>query len=827
MAGGFGTRLRPLTCHRPKPMIPLVNVPIMERVIDLLKIHGVKELVVLPYFQGEQIENYFGDGSAFGVNITYVRAEEDLGTAGSVKNAADALGGTTIIISGDLITDIDLGKAVAFHRRKGALATIVLTRVNNPLPYGIVITNRNGRILRFLEKPTWGEVFSDTINTGIYILESEVFKHIPPGVESDFSQDLFPQFLKRRSSLFGYIAEGYWRDVGNIGEYQQATRDILNGQVKIPFPGEKRDTEHGWAWIGQGTVVDPGATLKGAVVIGNNCRIEGEATLENTVIGDDCWIGPRASILRGILWDGVRVGDGVHMTDDIVAHGSTISSGTHILDGVTIGEGCVIGRDSRIKPQVKIWPSKVVEDGAVLSTSLVWGERWARELFFESKITGLANVEISPELAARLGAAFGAFIGVGNSVVTSRDGYLSSRMISRAVISGLMSTGVNVENLRTVPIPIVRYELRSGKEKAGLHVRSSPTDGSVKDIIFFDGTGRDLPVSKTKAIERLFFGEDFHRVPHHEIGHLNYPYRVLESYRQDFLEHLNRSAISQARLKVVVDYANGAAAMVLPTIFGELGIEVISLNAYHETERVHMTQENMETSILQLSTIVTSLKADAGFLIDPGAQRIFIVDETGKLLDHHDALLAVVSLHLQHQHPERISVPVSASMNVGILARKYGAQVIWTKDNHRGMMDGGSEAGVSFVGGTKGGFIFTEFQLGCDAMFATVKILELMVSTGLRFRELKRSLPKLNMVRETVPCPLEKKGQVMRRLMKATEKEERILLDGIRVHYGDSYVLILPGADQSSFLLQAEAKTKDKARRLVRSFVRQIEKYRE
>ena len=827
MAGGFGTRLRPLTCHRPKPMIPLVNVPIMERVVHLLKAHRIRDLVVLPYFQGEQIQGYFGDGSALGVNMIYVRAEEDLGTAGSVKNATAHLGGTTIVISGDLITDIDVRKAVAYHRRKEALATIVLSRVTNPLPYGIVIVNRNGRILRFLEKPTWGEVFSDTINTGIYILEPEVFQYIPAGVEFDFSKDLFPRIMKDRKPLFGYTAEGYWRDVGNIVEYQQATQDILKGLVKTTLPGESVNTEEGLSWIGEGTVVDPQATLRGVVVLGNNSRIEEGAIVEDAVIGDECRVDSHASIVRGVLWDGVRVGHGVHMTDDIIAHGSTVSDGTHILEGVTIGEGCIIGRDTWIKPQVKIWPGKTVEDGAVLSTSLVWGERWARELFVESKITGLANVEISPELAARLGAAFGAFIGAGNTVVTSRDSYLSSRMISRAIISGLMSTGVNVENLRTMPIPIVRYELRSGKEKAGLHVRTSPTNDSVKDIIFFDGTGRDLPVSKTKAIERLFFGEDFQRVLHHEIGHLNYPHRVLESYRQGFHDHINRETIAQAHLKIVIDYANGSAAMVLPTIFGELGCEVISLNAYHEMEQIFVVREDMGATTQQLSTIVTSLKADVGFFIDPGAQRIFIVDEAGKLLTHDMALLAVASLYLQYGNSEKIAVPVSASRNIDIVARKHGAHIVWTKDNHRGMMDGGSQKGVSFVGGTKGGFIFTDFQLGCDAMFAAVKILELMAGTGVRFGELKRSLPKTEMVRETVPCPLEKKGQVMRRLMKATEKEERILIDGIRIPYGEDCVLILPEGTLSSFLVQAEAKTKSKAQRLARSFVRQIEKYRE
>src|SRR5687768_1616049 len=240
MAGGFGTRLRPLTSNVPKPMAPMVNRPMMYHIVEILKALGIRDITSLLYYSPEAITGYFGDGSAFGVTMRYVQAEADFGTAGSVRNAAEFLDERFIIISGDVLTDIDLAKAIAYHESKGSKATIVLTRVPDPLAFGVVMTNDEGRITRFLEKPQWGEVFSDTINTGIYILEPEVLDLIPFKKDFDFSKDLFPHMLREGMGLFGYIAEGYWRDIGNLNEYQTAHLDVLRGKARVNVPGEHR-----------------------------------------------------------------------------------------------------------------------------------------------------------------------------------------------------------------------------------------------------------------------------------------------------------------------------------------------------------------------------------------------------------------------------------------------------------------------------------------------------------------------------------------------------------------------------------------------------------
>lgn len=238
MAGGEGTRLRPMTSSMPKPLLPVVNRPIMEHVLRLLKRHGLNETVVTVQFLASLVRNYFGDGEELGMELTYANEEKPLGTAGSVKNAEEALKDDAfLVISGDALTDFDLTDLIAFHKEKGALVTVCLTRVPNPLEFGITIVDEEGKVERFLEKPTWGQVFSDTVNTGIYVMEPEVFDYVAADVSVDWSGDVFPQLMKEGKPIYGYVAEGYWEDVGTHESYVKAQADVLEGKVQVDIDG--------------------------------------------------------------------------------------------------------------------------------------------------------------------------------------------------------------------------------------------------------------------------------------------------------------------------------------------------------------------------------------------------------------------------------------------------------------------------------------------------------------------------------------------------------------------------------------------------------------
>ena len=500
MAGGFGTRLRPLTAHLPKPMVPLGNKPIMAHTIELLVHHRISECVVLLHFMPDSIISYFGDGSRWGIPIRYVTPTSDLGTAGAVRFAAEGIQETVMVVSGDILTDFDVSAAVEFHTTHGAEATMVLTRVENPLPYGIVMTDDSGRIVRFLEKPSWGEVFSDTINTGIYILEPSVLSEIPPGRVVDFSKDLFPRLLEARHRLFGHVAEGYWRDVGDFVEYRLAHLDLLHGKVRVGIPGQKLAGIDRDIWFDEGTRVDFTAHLAGAVIVGGGTRIHPNARIENSVIGANCVIGEGAVVNRSVLWDGVEVGARARLNECIVGRNARIKEEAFCAEGVVISDYCTIGAGAEVRANVKVWPYKEVEDGATLAVSLVWGERWTRSLFGRYGITGVANVEISPEFAAKLGAAFGASLGKRRMVITSRDHHKASRMINRALMTGLLSAGVDVADLGIAPIPVVRYQIHALGMAGGSHVRKSPFDPVLLDIRCFDERGMDISPEREKSV---------------------------------------------------------------------------------------------------------------------------------------------------------------------------------------------------------------------------------------------------------------------------------------------------------------------------------------
>jgi mannose-1-phosphate guanylyltransferase/phosphomannomutase len=344
MAGGFGTRIQPLTINMPKPMIPLVNQPIMLHIIELLKKHGIDELVLLLYHQPEIIKNFFGDGSEFGVRITYVTPLEDFGTAGAVKAAAKYLDERFLIISGDLLTDFDLSEVIKFHEEKKAKATITLTSVKDPLQFGVVITDKEGRITKFLEKPGWGEVFSDTINTGIYVLEPEVLDMIPEGENRDWSKDIFPAMLAENAPLFGCSLSGYWADIGNTDAYLEACHDITQNRVQILTMEKPIKTEGSEVFLGEEALVASGdySQLEGMVVLGDNTHVLGDARLKNCTVGRNCVIEGGSELEDAVLWDNVYLRKGCRIKGAVL--GNNVRAG----QGVTIEEGAIIGDETNI-----------------------------------------------------------------------------------------------------------------------------------------------------------------------------------------------------------------------------------------------------------------------------------------------------------------------------------------------------------------------------------------------------------------------------------------------------------------------------------------------
>lgn len=813
MAGGFGTRLRPLTSSIPKPMTPLLNKPIIEHIIGLLKSHNITDLIIILYYQSEIIRNYFKDGTDFGVKIHYVKPAADYGTAGAVHCAHPYIKDRFIIISGDVVTDIDVSRAVNFHIRKESLSTIVLTHSKNPLQFGIVLTDKDGKINKFYEKPTWSEVFSDTINTGIYILEKQALELIPAARPSnkheiDFSKDFFPYLLNNRFPLYGFAENGYWKDVGSLEDYISTNLDALKGKVKL---ASLKDIS------------------KNGNVIGKRSKIAKTAELVNSIIGDDCTIGQNVKMKNCVLWNNVMIEDNCKLTNNVLCNEVKIRQNTSIQENVFIGDKVKVGSGVLIKSDIKIWPQKVIDGNSVVLKNLIWEDRWRDTLFTDSRVTGLANIEITPEFAAKLGMIFGIYMGERSRVDISRDTDNVSRMIKGAIISGLLSSGIEVIELQTTPIPIVRQELKAGKGHGGIFVRKSPFDASKCDIIFFDSTGKDLSSAKTKTIEKMFFSEDNRPVPYQNIGSVIFPERTYESYKAHFIANINKEVINKRGFKIVINYSHGITSSIFPLILSDYNLQLVSLDTHLDPLKQTRSLEEFNNALKQLSYIVTSLKYDVGFLIDAGGEKIFMVDDSGKLINSDRFLSVIINLYLSlNPAVKKIAVPIQASSEIDMAADKYGTEIIRVKDSHFAMMNASEHPDIALVGGTKGGVIFPEFLFATDGMFSIIKILEMLAASGKSLSQIDKETPKLHMAKNNIYCTKELKGKIMRKLVEESEGAKRDLIDGIKIHF-DRYkwVLCIPDSEREIFHVNAEGKTRKTAEKLVKEYSNKINYYRD
>jgi mannose-1-phosphate guanylyltransferase/phosphomannomutase len=809
MAGGSGTRLRPLTCDLPKPMVPILNRPIAEHIINLLKRHNITEIIATLHYLPDVMRDYFQDGHDFGVQMTYaVEEDQPLGTAGCVKNIAELLDDTFIVISGDSVTDFDLQAAIQFHRDNGSKATLVLKRVPNPIEFGVVITDEAGRIRRFLEKPSTSEIFSDTVNTGTYILEPEVLNYLPANQEQDFSKDLFPLMLEKGDPMYGYIADGYWCDVGHLEAYREAQYDALEGKVLIDFAYPEMATG---IRVGQNTYIDPTARLHPPVLIGHNCRIGARANLEaGTVIGDNVTVGNDADLKRPIIWNGAIIGEETHLRACVIARGTRADRRAHILEGAVVGPLSTVGEEAQISPGVRVWPSKRIESGATLNINLIWGNTAQRNLFGQRGVTGLANIDITPEFAVKLGAAYGSTLKPGAHVTVSRDQRSISRMVSRSLIAGLMSVGINVQNLEATAIPVARAVLPTLGVAGGIHVRLHPDRADHILIEFFDQNGIDIPKGKEKKIEGAYFKEDLRRAQIHEIGTVTYPSRLVETYTTEFEKRLKVEAIRYSKSKVVIDYAYAVSGAVLPILLAKFGCDAVVLNA-SLSQSAPSTAER-EGMLGQLGQVVQALQATFGVQVAANGEQLVLVDEVGTPI-RGEMLTALMAHMILTAHPRgTIVVPVHASGVMEHIARRHDGHVVRTKANPTALMEAcQSNSNVVLGGSGDMGFIFPQLHPGFDAMFCIAKLIEMLTVQEQSLGQIWGDLPRVAHRVQTLRCPWSVKGSLMRYLVETHPADTLELVDGVKVvdRVRDSWVLILPDAGEPLVHIFANSEDRD------------------
>ncbi|GAA3402567.1 sugar phosphate nucleotidyltransferase [Paenibacillus hodogayensis] len=792
MAGGKGTRLRPLTCHIPKPMVPLLNRPCMEYIIDLLRKHGITQIGVTMQYMPEVIRNYFGDGSDFGVELHYFEEESPLGTAGSVKNAAAFLDERFLVISGDALTDFDLSRIVESHVRREALATVVLTRVERPLEYGVVMTDEAGRIVRFLEKPDWSEVFSDTVNTGIYVLEPEALQGIEEGKEQDFSNDLFPLMMKRGQPLYGYVSEGYWSDIGNMEQYRQAQFDMLDSRVEATIRGEERMPG---IYVGRNVTLPSGSRdWQGPAYIGEDTVIE-----ETAHIGPYCVIGAGNRVARGselsrtIMWDGNRIGENNEIAGATLCSRIRSYPESVISDEAVVGCHCTIGPKTHVLPRVKIWPHKRLREYATVNASVIWGESAAKPLFAEGTVSGCANEELTPEFAARFAGAYGASLAKGKRLAVSSSGHGFARLIRSVIGPALQAVGVNVTDAGESSSAVARFGVSAMADvDGGIHVQCYQSGGrTVCRLECMDASGLPIGKSAERKVDNAFALEDYGRIEASGIVEARSVKGIVSSYGSKLIAELGYKGRRPLRLVVATEDP------VLRRLLGFMA------------EAFRWTVIPLDPALpdSSLETAVAEQRADFGVRFGPSGETLRLFDETGAPVPQERIDVLLYVSYFQCLRGRTTGVPLSAPSFLDSAAEALGHTVVRTKRSARAVL----EASTAHP-----------FHPVHDALFGIGLLARNLIENELTVTGLLRFMPAFSLHSTFVEVPWDEKGKLMRLLTEHVKHRRADLLDGVKVYDEAGWVLLLPDTGEPRFTVIAHGERKEAALELAERYRQQL-----
>jgi mannose-1-phosphate guanylyltransferase len=363
LVGGEGLRLRPLTCNLPKPMVPIVNRPFLEHMVEHLKRHRIIDIILAICYLPDRIQQHFGDGSSFGVKLSYAVEQTPLGTGGAVKNAEQFLKDTFLVFNGDIFSDLDLTDMINFHRAHKAKATIALTPVKDPTSYGVVELNGQSRVKGFIEKPSLGRVTSNLINAGTYVLEPDVLALIPSGVRSMLERGLFPDLVQHDIPFYGFNSQAYWLDIGKPDDYFKLNHDLLMGKAVSRLPGKPMADD---IWLEEGCKIHPSVKLTGPTVMGRGCTIEQNAEISGpTVIGSGCVIGQGSVIDEAIIWQNVKLGKNATVINSVIGNNTVLGDNTGVNDSSIISDNVTIGSGNKMEHGIRVWAGKTIADSTI------------------------------------------------------------------------------------------------------------------------------------------------------------------------------------------------------------------------------------------------------------------------------------------------------------------------------------------------------------------------------------------------------------------------------------------------------------------------------
>ena len=757
MAGGEGTRLRPLTCDCPKPMIKLMNRPVMQYALALLKRHGITQIAATLGYLPDAIMDCFGAGDAFGVDLRYFIERTPLGTAGGVKQASAFLDETFVVLSGDGITDLDIAAAVEFHRRKGALATLVLKRADNPLDYGVVLTGADGRVKSFHEKPNWSEVVSDTVNTGIYILEPQVLAHVPDDRPCDFGHDLFPALVKAGLPVYGYVMEGYWCDIGDVRAYLSAHADALEGRIHV----EGLTPRAGKVAQLPGAVVDRAAVLEGPCLIGPGARILAGAYVGPcSVIGPDCVVGEGASVKRSVLWQGARLMRGAQARGCVLAAGAVLGEGAQAYEEAVLGTGAAMGERAVLLPGVKLWPGKRGGDGERLEANLVWGHR--RDAAFDGGTLALS----SPAQAARAVQALVSSLKCRELLLGHLNGN-SAHALWHAAAAGAMAQGVRVLDAGACVLP----QLRRAQISLGVPFAALVTDVGLLPL---NPSGAGLTGRQQRDVCARLSRQDF------DPPFSNETPAILPAGGSD------AAYVAWAAARYAADPAGSP-----PTALFAEDSQVLDL-AERAFARAGLRVRTADPAEVALAP------GEIGITLGDMGESCAFWDESGALSEGESQLLTAWTA--LERGEDALLVPAQATRAVQQLAQARGARVEFMGGEEALWLNALAERSPA------------QFVLQRDGIAGALMALGALAKEGLVLADWRRGMPAVARRSRSVAIPISQTGRILRTL---AQRERNVELGGgMRLRRGDGWAWICPDERRAAFRIVTEAASAETAREL-------------
>ncbi|MBR6407300.1 MAG: NTP transferase domain-containing protein [Clostridia bacterium] len=627
MAGGEGSRLRPLTCDIPKPMARLCGRPAIEYIFDLLIRHGcTKAAVTLRYLSGT-ITRRYESGHYGRMELEFFEENDPLGTAGSVKNAALGYAEDFVVISGDALCDFNLTEAMDFHRQNRSDITVISKRVEDPREYGLITSDRYGKITGFVEKPSWRQVYTDMANTGIYIINPSVLPLIPSGRSFDFANDLFPVMLKNQSRLMVYEANGYWCDIGDTGAFIRCQRDMLNGRVRCDMGGSENGV-FGELPDGDFEIIPP-------VHIGKNVTIRDGAVIgPNSVIDDGCSIGYGAKIKRSVMLPYSAASDNSNLSGAVLCQSATAGQGAQIFEGAVIGSHAVVGKNAQVLPGVRIWPHKRVQSERRQSDNMQYGAS-GRTVFDDEGICGESFREITPEYCARLGAVIGG-IGKNSRIAVGGDFGRASHCFRMALTSGIMSSGSHALDFGDILLSQFNFSVGFSACDMGIYVKS---DGMTRIILSEDG---GLPVSR--KTEREIEGK------------MNRGEAARGDWERVFFP-IDMSGVSAIYKKELLNFCEGG-------LFGQ----AVNIKSTDEKSGALLRE-----TLTELGCALDAEGAMSVHISSDGTGVVIHSGETGYIWQDKAMLMSLIPLM---QSGRDVALPYDAPEAADILADRYGVRVL-------------------------------------------------------------------------------------------------------------------------------------------------------